>query len=209
MAVSPTPVIYFSFDATKFVHTFASRFTFSGDLLDHTFKFWGSIASIDFHCFDDTNLPILHKVLTSIPRHITVLDITASGSKKSKHSCDFPAIIPDHITYLSLCFEKKNEHLFSHLLDNLPVALEVLSLSNFFPLSNPPPVLKMICLPSGFTADDCAGICRYYFDNIDSLQMVHFGPNFCYVSRFERASVIDLELSSVTITKKLFLSKIP
>lgn len=209
MDVFPAPVFYVDSSTGKIVRTISSRFIFTGVFTDDTFAFSCPLVSIVFHHFDETNLHVLLKALDSIPKHSTILNIIASGSRLPKIACNFPSSIPDHITYLGLCFSKPDELLFSHLLDNLPIALEVLSLNYFIPLPNPPPSLKLICILSDFSAESVTEIVNYYFDKIDSLQVIRFGHNFYYAYSSRRPTATDLDLSAITITRKQYLSKKP
>lgn len=96
--------------------------------------------------FDDYDIDYLQKTLDLIPSHFTGLGLSFRDT-----SIPIKINIPAHITYLKFVFncsgnvgdiEKNTEHIF----DNLPVSLNMLDLSYYFPIRNPPPSLTSMVI---------------------------------------------------------------
>lgn len=137
------------------------------DLKDIHVSFRGSFIRAFFSDVDDSDTLLIHKVFDSFPHETTFLTVVAFHV-----TTHFPPIILPSVRFLDLSVFSKDSRFFAHLLDNLPVSLEIISLNIVIPVPNPPPSLKIICFPYVYKSHDTA---TCFFDAIPSLQLVRFG----------------------------------
>lgn len=125
---------------------------------------------LHFKPVNDETYPQICKILEYITPETTTLFFSCEIIDR------YPIQIPGHIQYLGLCFtySKDNAEL-RHLLDNLPVSLEVLSTMCPVVIKNPPPGLKFINIThTDFEFDVRMRVVMNYFETIPSLETVRF-----------------------------------
>lgn len=169
--MSSYPRVLFDFEKKSLSKIFFSLFTNCDlplDLAKHDRGSEFPYLAIDFV----SSVPVI------LPEHIPPETHTLALSARC-FFYGFPIVLPDHIRYLYIDFITDDTSKLVSLFDRLPVSLEVLSIVQFVPISNPPPLLKFICLPRpDHSVAFLRGYAKTYFESIPSLVDIYFGLNF-------------------------------